>query len=251
MAMTRQRASLRELIPAPKIAPSILSADFRRLEDQVKAVERAGAEILHFDMIDNHFAPNLTFGPLVVRWMRQVTDMTFMAHLMLDNPESLVEPVIDAGADIVVVHVESSKNMFRLIQSIKDRGVRVGVALNPATPLTHLTYLLDEVDSILVMSVDPGFGGQKFIPSMMDKIRRLRRALVKRRLPLDIAVDGGINHENAGAVIEAGASIIVAGTAIFGQSDIEGAVKTLKEKCLEAYKRIVEGSAYSLRVGED
>ena len=249
--MPRQRASLRELIPAPKIAPSILSADFRRLEDQVKAVERAGAEILHFDMIDNHFAPNLTFGPLVVRWMRQVTDMTFMAHLMLDNPESLVEPVIDAGADIVAVHVESSKNMFRLIRSIKDRGVRVGVALNPATPLTHLTYLLDEVDLILVMSVDPGFGGQKFIPSTMNKVRRLRRALIRRRLPLDIAVDGGVNHENAEAVVEAGASIIIAGTAIFGQSDIEGAVKLLKEKCLKAYKRMVEGSARSPRVGED
>ena len=249
--MPRPRVSLRELIPAPKIAPSLLSADFRRLEDQVKMVERAGAEILHFDVMDGHFVPNLTFGPLVIRWMRQVTDMTLMAHLMVDNPESLVEPVIDAGADMVVVHVESSKNMFRLIQSIKDRGVRVGAALNPATPLTHLTYLLDEVDSILVMSVDPGFGGQKFIPSMMDKIRRLRRALVKRKLPLDIAVDGGINHENAGAVVEAGANIIIAGTAIFGQSDIEGAVKTLKEKCLEAYRRMVEESARSSRVGED
>jgi len=239
MAMPRPKASLRELIPAPKIAPSLLSADFRRLEDQVKMVERAGAEILHFDIMDGHFVPNLTFGPLVIRWMRQVTDMTFMAHLMVDNPESLVEPVIDAGADIVVVHVESSKNMFRLIQSIRDRGVRVGVALNPATPLTHLTYLLDEIDSVLIMCVDPGFGGQKFIPGMMDKIGRLRKALVKRKLPLDIAVDGGITYENAGAVVEAGASTIIAGTAIFGQSSVEDAVRRLKEECLEAYERVI------------
>ena len=237
--MPGPRVSLRELIPAPKIAPSLLSADFRRLEDQVKMVERAGAEILHFDIMDGHFVPNLTFGPLVIRWMRQVTDMTFMAHLMVDNPESLVEPVIDAGADMVVVHVESSKNMFRLIQSIKDRGVRVGIALNPATPLTHLTYLLGEIDSVLIMCVDPGFGGQKFIPSMMDKIRRLRKALVKRKLPLDIAVDGGINHENVGAVVEAGASTIIAGTAIFGQSSVEDAVRRLKEECLEAYERVI------------
>ncbi len=243
--MPMSKSSLRELVPAPKIAPSLLSADFRRLEDQVKAVERAEAEMLHFDIMDGHFVPNLTFGPLVIRWLRRATDMTFMAHLMVDNPESLVEPVIDAGADMVVVHVESSKNMFRLIQSIRDRGVRVGVALNPATPLTHLTYLLNGVDSVLVMCVDPGFGGQKFIPGMMGKIRRLRRALLKRRLPLDIAVDGGIDHENAGAVVEAGASIIIAGTAIFGQSDIEGAVKILRKRCLEAYERMISELARS------
>ena len=231
---------MQRLIPPIKLAPSLLSADFRNLREQVKTVERSGADMLHFDIMDGHFVPNITFGPLVMKWLRSETNLLFTAHLMIENPEAFIEPVIDSGADVVIVHVEASKNLYRLVQSVKDRGVKAGIALNPATPISALYYLLDEVDMILVMGVDPGFGGQRLIPSTLRKIRKLRKILMNRRLSKDILIDGGVTHENADAIVKSGANVIVAGTAIFGQEDIGKATRALKEKCMKAYQEYLK-----------
>ena len=230
---------MQDLVPPPKLAPSLLSADFRNLGEQIRKVESSGADMLHFDIMDGHFVPNITFGPLVMRWLRGETSLIFTAHLMVDNPESVIEPVIDSGADIVIVHVESSSNLYRLIQSIKDRGIKAGVALNPATPLSSLTYLLEDVDMILIMGVDPGFGGQKLIPSTLKKIAKLRKILLRHGLPKDIAIDGGVTHDNVDAIVKAGANVIIAGTAIFDQNSIEEATRSLKKRCLEAYDEYI------------
>ena len=203
-------------MPPNKIAPSILSADFGRLAEEVRAVAAAGADYIHVDVMDGHFVPNLTIGPPVVKALRRVTQATLDVHLMIESPERWVGEFAAAGADIICVHAEAAVHLHRTIQAIRAAGKRVAVALNPATPLDHLRYVLDLVDMVLVMSVNPGFGGQAFIPQVLDKIRALRDEAETRGLTLDIEVDGGIKVDNVDVVAGAGANVIVSGSGIFG-----------------------------------
>ncbi len=198
-----------------KIAPSILSADFARLGEQVQEAETAGADWIHVDVMDGHFAPNLTVGPLVVRALRQATRLTLDVHLMIEQPERYLADFAQAGADGLTVHVETCPHLHRTIQHIKELGVRAGVTLNPATPLSALEEILPQVDLVLVMSVDPGFGGQAYLPSSTAKIARLRRILDQIGSPAELEVDGGVNSDTAPEVVTAGATVLVAGAAIF------------------------------------
>lgn len=226
------------LIPPPKIVPSILSADFRKLGEEVRSAERGGADMLHFDIMDGHFVPNISFGPMVVKALRSESSLPFIVHLMVERPENFIDSVVDAGGDLIIFHVEACSYPVRLMESIRERGVKVGVALNPATPLSAVRYVMNRVDMILIMTVEPGFGGQSFIPEMMDKIKRLRSLMIRAGLRKDVAVDGGVDFTNASSIIWAGANVLVAGTSTFGQSDIEGAVRKLKEISLEAYREL-------------
>lgn len=198
-----------------KIAPSILSADFARLGDQIHAAETAGADWIHVDVMDGHFVPNLTIGPLIVRAIRPLTALPLDVHLMIEQPERYIPAFVEAGADHIIVHVETCPHLHRTIQQIKGLGAKAGVTLNPATPISTLEEILPEVDQVLVMSVNPGFGGQSFIPASLRKMVRLRQWLRELRSPADISVDGGINPQTIQQVVEAGASIVVAGSAIF------------------------------------
>jgi ribulose-phosphate 3-epimerase len=198
------------------IAPSILSADFGRLADEVRAIDAAGADYIHVDVMDGHFVPNLTIGPPVVRAIRAVTKLPLDVHLMIETPERWVDEYADAGADVITVHSEAAIHLHRVIQAIRARKKKVGVALNPATPIDHLAYVLDLIDMVLVMSVNPGFGGQSFIPQVLPKIRALRAQADERGLELDIEVDGGIKVDNVDEVARAGANVIVSGSGIFG-----------------------------------
>jgi len=229
----------KSLIPPPKIVPSILSADFRKLGEEVKRVEKAGADMIHFDIMDGHFVPNISFGPMIVKALRNEVSLPFLVHLMVEDPERILGPTIDAGADIILFHVEASPHSWRILESIKKRGVKVGIALNPATPLSTIKYMLHELDMVLIMTVSPGFGGQKFIPRMLSKIRDLRRLLTMNKLMLDVAIDGGVTFDNVEEIIEAGANVIVAGTGIFSQADIEEATIKLKKIANEKYARII------------
>ncbi|GAW91418.1 ribulose-phosphate 3-epimerase [Calderihabitans maritimus] len=211
-----------------KIAPSILSADFSRLAEQVQAVERAGVDYLHLDVMDGHFVPNITFGPGIIKSLRQNSQLPFDVHLMIDEPERYLESFVAAGADLISVHVEACRHLHRTLETIKELGARPAVALNPATPLSSIEHVLAEVDMVLLMTVNPGFGGQKFIPAVIRKIVQLKKMLDDENLNIDIEVDGGINAETALQAVRAGANVLVAGSAIFGANDIEKAVRTLR-----------------------
>jgi len=211
-----------------KIAPSILAADFARLGEEIAAVEAAGADLLHIDVMDGHFVPNLTIGPPVIKAIKAVTKLPLDVHLMVEQPDALLPDFIDAGSDNLTVHVEACRHLHRTIQSIKDAGVRASVVLNPATSLHALDEILPEVDMVLLMSVNPGFGGQRFLPATLDKIRTLRAQIEERQLPVAIEVDGGVKADNAAEICAAGADVLVAGTAIFGQPDYGAAIRELR-----------------------
>jgi len=211
-----------------KIAPSILSADFSRLGEDVKRIVAAGADWVHIDVMDGHFVPNLTIGAPVVSALRKVTDLFFDVHLMIEKPENLIADFAAAGADLINVHAETAPHLHRVIQQIKELGKKVGVSLNPGSSLSLIEEVLPDVDMVLLMSVNPGFGGQAFIPTVLPKISRLRSMITDRGLSIDIQVDGGINAITAPQVIKAGANIIVAGSAVFGSKDLAAAIATLR-----------------------
>jgi len=212
-----------------RIAPSILSADFGRLAEEVRAVEAAGADWIHVDVMDGRFVPNITIGPLVVEAVRRCTRLPIDTHLMIVEPERYVEAFAKAGSDIVTVHAEVSPHLHRTLQAIRGAGARPGVVLNPSTPLDCLEYVLGDVSLVLLMSVNPGFGGQSYIPAVTEKVRRLRRMADERGLELDIEVDGGIKASTVGAVAAAGANAFVAGTAVFGAPDYREAISGIRE----------------------
>ena len=212
-----------------RIAPSILSADFRRLGDEVRAVERAGADLIHVDVMDGHFVPNLTVGPLMVEAVRKVTRLPLDVHLMMTNPDAFIDAFIEAGSSYLTVHVETCPHLHRTIQAIKTRGIKAGVTLNPATPLAAVEPILGEVDLLLVMSVNPGFGGQSFIPAVLEKVRQARRLIDARRLSVLLEVDGGVKVENARAIARAGADILVSGSAIFHTKDYARTIRKMRQ----------------------
>jgi len=212
-----------------KIAPSILAADFANLERDIRSVEEAGADWLHIDVMDGHFVPNITIGPPVVKSLRGKSGLVFDVHLMIENPELYIKDFAASGADIITVHAEATNHLHRLIQMIKLEGKRAGVALNPSTPANVLEHVLEDLDMVLVMSVNPGFGGQKFINSSYEKLSRIKAMIDSKGLDIDLQVDGGVGPENIGKVIGSGANSIVAGSAIFMSGDIPGVVKLLKE----------------------
>jgi ribulose-phosphate 3-epimerase len=210
------------------IAPSILSADFARLADEVAAVERAGADFLHIDVMDGHFVPNLTVGPPIVEALKKVTKLPLDVHLMITNADAFISEFAAAGADYLTVHVEACPHLHRTVQSIKERGVKAGVTLNPATPISLLQEILPDVDLVLIMSVNPGFGGQKFIPSVLNKIAAVRTMLDRIKSSALLEVDGGVKIDNALQIIAAGATVLVAGSAIFSNRDYAGTIAAMR-----------------------
>ncbi|MBT2683077.1 ribulose-phosphate 3-epimerase [Bacillus sp. ISL-37] len=211
-----------------KIAPSILSADFARLGEEIKDVERGGADYIHVDVMDGHFVPNITIGPLIVEAIRPVTKLPLDVHLMIENPDQYIEAFAKAGADYITVHVEASRHLHRTIQLIKSTGVKAGVVLNPATPVDSLKHIIEDIDMVLLMSVNPGFGGQKFISSVLPKIRQVKELADSMNPELEIEVDGGVNEETAKLCVEAGANVLVAGSAVFNKEDRGAAIASLR-----------------------
>ena len=212
------------------IAPSTLSADFARLGEEIEAVARAGADVIHLDVMDGHFVPNLTFGPPIIKAVRKICDLPFDVHLMIANPDKYLEAYADAGADWITVHVETCTHLHRTIHRIKELGKKAGAVLNPATPLSTLDYILEDVDLVMLMSVNPGFGGQSFIPSTLDKTRALKARIDERGLNVGIEIDGGVSPKTISAIAGAGANIFVAGSAVFGAPDYGRAISAMKEQ---------------------
>ncbi len=211
-----------------RIAPSILSADFSQLGAEVQAVEKAGADWIHVDVMDGCFVPNITMGPMVVEAVRRSTGLTIDVHLMIESPEKYVHDFCDAGADCIAVHQETCTHLHRTVQLIRERGAMPGVALNPATPVESLQWILADLDFVLIMSVNPGFGGQQFIPSTLDKVTQLRTIIRERQLSTLIQIDGGVNAATIGRISAAGADVFVAGSAIFGSEDYSHTISELK-----------------------
>lgn len=212
-----------------KIAPSILSADFMRLGEEIKAAEAAGADMLHLDIMDGHFVPNITIGPAFVEAIRRISTLPLDVHLMIEEPDKFLRDFIKAGADYITVHVEASVHLHRTIQWIKESGVKAGVSLNPATPLWSLDHILYDIDMVLLMSVNPGFGGQEFIPCVLDKLKTLRNLINERGFNVLIEVDGGVKPDNAKEIALAGADILVMGSAFFNSEDYGVLMKRLKD----------------------
>ncbi|ABL00835.1 ribulose-phosphate 3-epimerase [Pelobacter propionicus] len=216
-----------------KIAPSILSADFSRLGEEIRSLEAAGADYVHVDVMDGHFVPNITIGPLVVEAARRVTDLPLDVHLMIENPDRYIPDFAAAGADIIVVHAEAVYHLHRTVQLIRSLGKRPGVALNPATPLQCLEYVLDDLDLVLLMTVNPGFGGQSFIDGCLPKIHALRAMLDRRGCEAELEVDGGVKISNIAQVSHAGADVFVAGSAVFGSQDYGATIAEMKRLARE------------------
>ncbi len=211
-----------------KVAPSILSADFSKLGEEIKDVERGGADYIHVDVMDGHFVPNITIGPLIVEAIRPVTKLPLDVHLMIENPDQYIEAFAKAGADYITVHVEACRHLHRTIHLIKSFGIKAGVVLNPATPVSMIQHVLNDVDMVLLMTVNPGFGGQKFIHSVLPKIAEVKEMVTARGLDIEIEVDGGVNEETAKLCIEAGANVLVAGSAVYNTEDRAKAIAIIK-----------------------
>ncbi|WJY28780.1 MULTISPECIES: ribulose-phosphate 3-epimerase [Sporosarcina] len=212
-----------------KLAPSILSADFAKLGEEIKEVERGGADWIHVDVMDGHFVPNITIGPLIVEAIRPVTDLPLDVHLMIEEPDRYIEQFAKAGADYITVHVEACRHLHRTVQLIRSFGVKPGVVLNPHTPVETIQHILEDIDLVLFMTVNPGFGGQKFIPSVVPKVKQLSDMLKERGLSVDIEIDGGITPETIGVCAEAGATVFVAGSAIYNKEDRAAAIRDIRE----------------------
>lgn len=216
-----------------KIAPSILSADFTRLGEEISAIEAAGADYVHIDVMDGRFVPNITIGPLIVEAVRRVTTLPLDVHLMIAEPDRYIASFAEAGADIIVVHAEATAHLHRTVQLIKSLGKRAGVSLNPATPLNVLDYVLEDLDLVLLMTVNPGFGGQSFIDACIPKIQALRSVMDRRGIEAELEVDGGVKTDNIAAIAHAGADVFVAGSAVFQSPDYAATIAELKKRAKE------------------
>ncbi|MBT2735490.1 ribulose-phosphate 3-epimerase [Bacillus sp. ISL-7] len=211
-----------------KIAPSILSADFSKLGEEIIAVEKGGADYIHVDVMDGHFVPNITIGPLIVEAIRPITKLPLDVHLMIENPDQYIEEFAKAGADFITVHVEACRHLHRTVQNIKSFGIKAGVVLNPATPVESIQHIIGDIDMVLLMSVNPGFGGQKFIPEVLPKIRKVKEMAEQKGLDIEIEIDGGVNSETAKLCMEAGANVLVAGSAIYNEEDYAKAISQIR-----------------------